>query len=69
MWIVRMVFDLLAQLADVDAEILRVFGMRRAPDCGQDLLVGEHAAGREQSKVEHERLLQLWTLVQLGGGR
>ena len=36
-----MVFDLLPQLADIDAQILRVLGMRRPPDGGQDLLVGD----------------------------
>src|SRR5437764_9308541 len=43
--VVGMIFDLLAQLADIDAKILRVFGMSRAPDRGEDLLVGHDAPG------------------------
>src|SRR5262245_46109766 len=53
--VVGVVFDLLPQLADVDAKILRVFGMRRTPNRSQNLLVGQHAAGvprEEREKLE-----------------
>jgi hypothetical protein len=35
--IVRILFHLLTQLTDIAAQILRVFGVRRTPDRGQDL--------------------------------
>ena len=37
-------FELVAQIAHEDAQILRVFGMRRPPDFGQDMPVGQHFA-------------------------
>ena len=33
------------KLADIDAEILRIFRMRRSPDRRENLLMGHHAAG------------------------
>ena len=38
-------FELLAQLADEDAEILRLVGRLRAPDGGEQGAVGDHLAG------------------------
>ena len=35
--IVGVFLDLLAQLADIDAQVLRLLGVRRAPDGGQQL--------------------------------
>jgi hypothetical protein len=34
-------FDLLAQLGNVDAKVLGVFGMRRSPHGGENLFVGD----------------------------
>src|SRR5437016_4005032 len=42
--VVGLVLDLLAQLADIDPQILRVLDMRRPPDRGEDLLVRQHPA-------------------------
>ena len=41
----RVVVELVAQLADEDAQILRVVFVRLAPDLAQQLPVGEDAAG------------------------
>ena len=38
-------FDLLTQLPNVNAEVLRVLGMRGSPDGSEDLLVGHDLAG------------------------
>ena len=43
--IVGAFFDLLPQLTDIDAQILRVFGVRRAPHRDENLLVRNDAAG------------------------
>src|SRR5262249_42891005 len=43
--VVGLGLDLLAELADVNAQVLRVLGVRRAPDCSEDLLVGYDLAG------------------------
>jgi hypothetical protein len=43
--VVRVLLDLLAQLPDVDAQVLRVLGVRRSPNGGQQLPVRHHLAG------------------------
>ena len=53
-----MFFDLLPELADIDAQILRVLGMRRAPDRGENLLVGDDAAGVAGEKRQQLELLR-----------
>ena len=45
-----MFFDLLPKLFDIDAKILRVFGMRRSPDRRKNLFVSYHAAGMPRQK-------------------
>ena len=59
-------FDLLAQLADIDAQILRVLGVRRPPDGGQDLLVRQDLAG--MAGKEREQLEFLRRQLDLGAG-
>jgi len=59
-----MFFDLLPKLADVDAEILRILGMRRSPDCRENLLMGDHAA--RVSGEKRQQLEFLWRQLQLG---
>src|ERR1700674_271544 len=49
--------DLLPQVADIDAKILGVRGMRRAPHGGEDLLVGHHHAGVPGEKRQQLGLL------------
>jgi len=43
--LIRIQLELLAELTDVDAQILHVVGILRAPDGGQNGMVGEHAPG------------------------
>ncbi len=50
--IVRSGLDLLPKLADVDPEVLRVLGMRRAPYGGENLLMREHPAGMTRGTRE-----------------
>jgi hypothetical protein len=43
--VVRVIFNLLPQLADIDAEILRIFGVGRAPYRSENLFVGHYPTG------------------------
>ena len=53
---VGIALDLGAQLADEHAQILRVLGMRRTPDGGQDLAVGDDAAGVAEEDRAGDRI-------------
>src|SRR5690554_6919969 len=48
----RVFLDLLADLTDIDAQILRVLAMGGAPDFLEDLLVREHLAAVKQEIAE-----------------
>jgi hypothetical protein len=43
-WIGRIGFELFAQLADEDPELFSLFSVIAAPDCAQQLVMGEHRA-------------------------
>src|SRR5690606_3514518 len=54
----RIVTELMAELADEDAEILRVGLVRLAPDRPQDVAVGEDAPGILRQHLEQVELLR-----------
>src|SRR5262245_26185658 len=56
--IVRMLFNFLPKLADVNAQVLRIFGMRRTPHRGQNLLVSHHAS--RVFRQERQQLEFFW---------
>ena len=51
------VFDLLAQLADEGAQVLDFFAAVGAPDGGEQLGVGDDAAGAAHEAVENVEFL------------
>jgi hypothetical protein len=55
--VVGVLFDLLPELAYVDAQILRIFGMCRPPDRRENLLVGHYPAGVTGKKRQQSNSL------------
>ena len=56
--VVGVFFDFLPKLADIDAKILRIFGMRRPPNGRQNLLMGDDPAGMPREKREQLEFLR-----------
>ena len=54
----RIFFDLLAQLAHKDAQIMRVLDVLRTPDLFEQMLVGDHVAGVLRQHLEQPVFLR-----------